>query len=268
MMSSSNDSGDEVESTDSAKSFRKTKLIFYLVNMLFFGVSVLLFVVGISYLTIYRYDYSLTIFSTTLIAGIFIAFSVVLFVLSFLNVIFIQTSRRRALSASLGGVLLVLVVLLAFGIWGLATSSNRDYLNDEVRLDLMQTFQQYNERRTDKFETMKIDWVQTKFNCCGVDSYADWRAFFLYGGQYKPINYVDQWSVNNNLPYVDNVPDSCCSVPSPNCGKYHRQQQPSIYASEVINFNYQFGGRDNQMLIYTKVSHKCAFIRIHRIVII
>ena len=89
----------ESHNTD-AKSFKKSKLIIYLVNMIYFGIAILLFVVGITYLTGYKYDYSFTIFSTTFISGIFVAFSIILVGLAVLNVISVQSGRQLILIIS------------------------------------------------------------------------------------------------------------------------------------------------------------------------
>jgi hypothetical protein len=233
-----------------ALSFKKSKLIIYLVNMIYFGIAILLFVVGITYLTAYSYDYSFTAFSTSFISGIFIAFSIVLIALATLNVISVQSGRQTILIISTFVMLIFFVALFCIAIWGLVAST-RDNLNDEARDNMLSTVRRYDERDQNRFETLKFDWLQTRFNCCGINTYSDWRAFFLYGGEYKPINFVsNQWDINNKLPYIDNVPDSCCTIKMYNCGKQYRNQAPSNnmmpgYQNYNYNNNYNMNNHIN-----------------------
>lgn len=48
--------------------------------------------------------------------------------------------------------------------------------------------------------TKGIDELQRDFKCCGANNYTDWK-------NYDPFKGTDQ------------VPDSCCKVPAPGCGK-------------------------------------------------
>jgi hypothetical protein len=239
----------KIESHNSdARSFKKSKLIIYLVNMIYFGIAILLFVVGITYLTGYRYDYSFTTFSTTFISGIFVAFSIILVGLAVLNVVSVQSGRQLILIISSFIMLLFFIALFIIAIWGLVAST-RDNLDDEVRENMYTTARKYDERDSYRFETLKMDWLQSRFNCCGIVSYSDWRALFLYGGEYKPINF-NQWDINNKLPYVDNVPDSCCVNRMYNCGKNYRNPPPSNGMIYYNNYNYNMGNQ-----IYMKGCH-------------
>jgi hypothetical protein len=51
---------------------KKPAVMFTLINTLVFGLGLSLFIVGIIYLSIYRYEYSLTTLSIDLIAGFFL----------------------------------------------------------------------------------------------------------------------------------------------------------------------------------------------------
>jgi hypothetical protein len=108
--------------------------------------------------------------------------------------------------------------------------------------------------------------LQTRFNCCGIYSASDWRTIFLFGGQYQPVNYVDQWSVNNNLPYIDNVPDSCCVNPSYNCGKRANSfnMPPNTFNSfnSYNSFNDFANNRNN--LIYSKGCQQAYIVQFSR----
>ena len=68
-------------------------ICYALINMVAFGVGLVLLAVGILYLTIYAYNYSLTVFSINLLAGVFIATGAVLILLPLIR-IFITTQPR------------------------------------------------------------------------------------------------------------------------------------------------------------------------------
>jgi hypothetical protein len=38
------------------------------------------------------------------------------------------------------------------------------------------TIQYYQFDNQDNFATRKFDWLQRTFNCCGIDSYQDWKG--------------------------------------------------------------------------------------------
>lgn len=105
----------------------------------------------------------------------------------------------------------------------------------------------YVESNQENEATQKIDWLQTTYQCCGVESSQDWRAYNLYGGgsgmpqsnvnynrhpnsnfysnqqqllqQTNQIYFGNQFLANVNYPFMDKTPDSCCTRWFYNCGK-------------------------------------------------
>ncbi|CAF0994944.1 unnamed protein product [Brachionus calyciflorus] len=118
-------------------------------------------------------------------------------------------------------------------IWGLVKSLDEN-LAEQTKEIMRLDFKNYDENKSDNFYTQKIDWLQMNFNCCGIESYSDWRSYLLTNGQHQSVNYIDQWTINNNLPYIDNVPDSCCLSKKFNCGKMFSSQS-SENKNLVIN---------------------------------
>lgn len=215
---------------------KKPAILYNLLNTLIFGLGLSLFLIGIIYLSIYRYEYSLTMLSIDLIAGFFLAIGVILMTLTTIRIIYIKNMEVQiSLVLILSLVLLAFfVLLLVMGSVGLSMKDNDQLLN-EARANLQHTARMYDETSTFKHETKKINYIQMRFNCCGVDSYNDWKTFHSYRNPNQPIRYVDKQNYENGFAYRDDVPDSCCINYSPNCGKQ----------------TYTFG-RDRASVIYTR----------------
>lgn len=207
------------KTTDSKQS-KQNSLINNVINMICFGMSIILVIIGILYLTGFKFDYSFNHFSPTLIAGLFVGLGLFVFILSICNILLIQVNRQFFLFISFLLIVLVFLALLAIGIWGLVAAEDNNFI-EEARQNMNEQFVLYNERETDNYNTRKIDWTHQNFNCCGVQSYLDWRSIFVLGstGQFQEIIFANQWTVNKNLPYKDHVPDSCCINRAFNCGK-------------------------------------------------
>jgi hypothetical protein len=233
------------------ESGKRSKILIYIINMTYFALSILLFTLGVLYLTGFSYQYSVTRFSTSVVGGVFVGISIIVFLLSILNVIFMNANRQVLVFASSVLILILFIILFGFGIWGLVASSDEASLAEEIRYDLTETIRRYEERNLDRYETRKMNWIQTKFNCCGIHTYNDWRSFYLYGGQTFGSAYVDQWTVNNNLPYIDHVPDSCCINRMPNCGKqfYNNMNPQALDRDRII---YTRGCLYNFLAYFTK----------------
>lgn len=93
-------------------------------------------------------------------------------------------------------IFLAISVVLAFCAGGYGIRHSKE-LKEEFGADLMQKIQVYG--RT-KYSMKDVDELQREFKCCGVHSYADWRAT-IYGGH-----------------RYDKVPDSCCKKEKYQCG--------------------------------------------------
>jgi hypothetical protein len=191
---------------------RKTRYAIWAVNALIFSISLTLIVIGVLYLTVYLYPFSFTSFSISLVAGLFIAIGVCVLFLCGFNLILTQKNRNKLVLVNTALIVILYGVILAIGIWGLYLSSYRYMVKESIMKNILQTLNGYDEKQVHKYETMKINWLQSTFRCCGLYSYQDWQSFYLYGGvvgagggpvfDNHPIAWVDKLSVNNNLPYA------------------------------------------------------------------
>lgn len=76
--------------------------------------------------------------------------------------------------------------------------------------------QAYNEQADVR---MSVDHLQHNFKCCGLSSYADWKASTWYSSAANPSN-------------GSSVPESCCRNPVPGCGA--SIDQSSIFAQGCL----------------------------------
>ena len=143
---------------NAAKPSRLINNVNSLANMFSFGFGLVLFTMGLTYLTRYGYAYSLNAFSVDLVAGFYLAASLLLVTLSVLRVFFKEQKRQLGLILSLA-IVLVIFVLIFFilGVIGLSMNSNDEFVY-EARADLEYTARRYDSLNMDKYETKKIDW--------------------------------------------------------------------------------------------------------------
>lgn len=231
--------------------YKLTSLLINITNMSLCAMGLVLFIVGLLYLTVYRYRFSFTQYSIDLVAGWFVALGFVLIVVSIANLIFLLKPFGNPSTALVVAtvVFCAFIILFVLSVVGLSQNSNGDFVNQN-RNNMIETARLFDERNYYRHETRKINWLQEKFQCCGLDAYTDWQSIMFMGYSY-PINYQQQYQ-NNRMPYVDSVPDSCCIRPSSGCGKYrsfYNQNRAAIINTKgcFSLYNLQFS-KDIQFL--------------------
>lgn len=106
-----------------------TRVLLFVFTGFLFGIALLYLIVGIIYLSIYYYPYSFTQFSTTLVAGLFIAWSGLLLFIVAANVFLFFTKRPQVVVFTAIAALVLFLVLVGIGIWGLAVSVGTGFNN-------------------------------------------------------------------------------------------------------------------------------------------
>jgi hypothetical protein len=205
--------------------FNKTSILLNLIKMSLIGLGLVLFVVGILYLSIYRYPYSFTVFSIDMMAGIFVAVGVCLVFIAIISLFVIRPDRNQS-SCLFYAILMILFFILLFiiGVVGLSMNANGEFAV-QTRQNMISIARRYDDRLPNSHVNRKIDWLQNRFMCCGVDSYGDWRSllrfFTNYDREYEngPVRYINNLDLQQKYPYIDDVPDSCCINIGYNCGK-------------------------------------------------
>ena len=226
---------DEQNGGDYKSIINTSDIVYNVITMLSFGIGFSLFIIGILYLTTYQYEYSLTVFSVDMMAGLFIATGSILMIITIVRIFLFDPNVQQTMSLVIG-ILLILFFVLFFilGIIGLSLASNGEFTH-EARLNLLTTARKFEEQNVRKHSTKKINWIQRKFNCCGIDSYQDWKSLIVFRNPNIPIQFYEKQQFENRYPYIDDVPDTCCVTPRLNCGK-----------------NVNVFGRDRNLIMFTK----------------
>lgn len=225
-----------VKETDNYETPRAPNMINSLSNMFSFGFGLLQFILGIVYLSVYNYKYSLTTFSIDLIAGFMLTTGLIVITLCTVRLFLKAPKTQLALALTLAAFLLAFFILyLILGSIGLSMNNN-DQFKREARTNIKVTARQYSESQKDRIATKKMDWLQMRFNCCGIDNQHDWKALYDYRNPYQPISYYDKQAYQHNRPYTSDVPDSCCKVPRSQCGK-----QGNFYGRDRSDFLFEEG---------------------------
>lgn len=178
------------------------QLITVIINTFFFGFGVAMFVIGVLYLTSYFYEYTFSKFNPTVVAAIFVPFGTVIAFLALISIIcvlivfcrtkqtsYLDDSARKSnkLSFIMGIVvafcsvfiLILFIVLLAIGIWGLVVYSNGQSLRNEVSNNFYNAGQNYMVNG-DNDATKGIDWVQNKVYFCFFKILSSFKPEFIY----------------------------------------------------------------------------------------
>lgn len=199
----------DVDDIDQGQSsFLKQRLLIFVFSGILLAICFVFLIVGIVFLTGKFYAFSFTAFSTTLVAGLFIAFGVVIIAMVVLNIYLVMAGRDNLVGFTTIIKLILLTVLFAIGklfffkifqilwnillllfkqnktnlltgIWGLSVSTGQTFVQT-VRQGMADTLQLYQFDNPDIYQTRKFDWLQRTFNCCGIDSYQDWKGLGWY----------------------------------------------------------------------------------------
>jgi hypothetical protein len=160
-----NDGGDSEDENEAR--YRLTSGLIKLTNVSLFGLGSILFIVGLLYLTVYRYEFSFTVFSIDMMAGISLALGAVLAIASLWAVLTMTAFGRPTCALLLAiFVFFAFVLLFILGVVGLSLNGNGELLTQN-RNYMYYTAREFNEQVPYKHATKKFNWLQRKFLCCG-----------------------------------------------------------------------------------------------------
>ena len=156
--------------------FNQTRILTTILNVILFGLSIPIIVLGILYLTVNQYLYSFTEFNVNLACGFLISIGALVLILSVVNIVFVNLNLQNetiftSVIVSIAFMTVLFLILLIIGCWGLNVSDHKYQLEKEVRTNLMSAIKRYDELAVNKYETIIINWLQKKFECCGIDRY-------------------------------------------------------------------------------------------------
>ena len=86
---------------------------------------------------------------------------------------------------------------------------------------MIYSLKNYKEKDELNSDVIKFNWLQTKFQCCGVVSNEDWKV-------HLSPNHIIYKIIGNTTLYIDDVPDTCCKNQSKNCGKIYSDKKDEM----------------------------------------
>ncbi len=190
-----------------------------LFNLLIFLTGAALVSVGVLLQTTFKYEHAifsshLNIFSISLLTA-----GIMLVGLAIVGCVSLLPSCVNSLMVAffIIGLMIVSIGLASLGGYFYANFNDENFAND-IKTEMNTTFNFYKEKYTHLEETIEMDLLQTKFKCCGLNSYKDWQP--KYQKNSLAFNKNEMLLYAEQIPF--DLPDSCCINYTINCGKDFR----------------------------------------------
>lgn len=192
------------------------KLIIYIFNLVLLLVGAALVTIGSLFLTIFAHDFHVARFSVQAAAIAFIVIGSVLIIFSVLGVLVTRLEQRVLVLVHIIGLVLAFAALSTLGIWGLVITYNGS-LEAQTKSEILSSMENYRDTNTDSVDVREIDWLQTRFSCCGFNSSEDWSTLNFTENVESDISGKEMEFKSRNQSTYD-VPDSCCLNVTKGCG--------------------------------------------------
>ena len=188
-----------------------------LFNLLIFLIGLSLVASGVMLQTVFKYDHAFvslkmsTISNILLIVGLFIVILAVIGCISLLP---------NCVNPMMAGFFItgLMIATIALGCLGGFIYSQFDTFIHQAKSEISDNFGMYKEKYSHLQQTQEINLLQTRFKCCGLNSYEDWKKTsndpFVFQNKNKLLLHEEQISFD--------LPDTCCMNITLNCGKDFR----------------------------------------------
>lgn len=220
------------------------KWLLYVFHLVVLIVGSALVVIGSLYITIFKHDFHFATLSVHLASLVFIGTGAFLILLAAFGVFATRSTNRYFVIGHIAGLVIAFAVLAYLGIWGLLITYNGK-LSAEVNQSLLNSIEAYNETDTENSETIEINWLQTRFQCCGASGINDWKNK-TFDESDTELSESDAADYTNNNRSTFSVPDTCCINVNATCGK----QYPAL---DTLNQNGCFDGLNEFLLSDMKI---------------
>lgn len=132
-------------------------------------------------------------------AGFFIAVGSVTLIVSVFTLFALKPfGSHQVATVAASWAIFAFLLLFISGVVGLSLNATGQFMA-EIRHNMYQTARQYEEMIPHKLHTRRFNWVQMRFECCGLDAYSDWRSMSMFGGIF-PNRGDPGVNFNNNFP--------------------------------------------------------------------
>lgn len=202
--------------------YRLFKFIVFIFNIILVLVGISLIVIGSLFLTTFKHDYHFAKFSVQAASIAFIVIGSVLLIFAVLGLLVIYIEGKPLVLVHLTGLLIAFIALATLGIWGFVITYNGD-LEKTTWNEMWTRLNAYNGSINASAIEQDLDWLQRKFKCCGIRSYADWEnntSVYYYHRHVTQLLPPDVNRIKSRNESLYELPDSCCKKEDYRCAKF------------------------------------------------
>lgn len=230
------------------KKVKYLKIVLKTINICLALSGLLAMAAGLSYLYTYtfsKYEFTILVsvksFSTLLTLS-----GLVALILGSLGIGIITESNRL-----FSVIFTLFMIILQF--MSMMTGIGGIMAEDKIKKMLESTIRQEFGRYMNN--SVKIDWLQQEYQCCGLNSSRDWHE--SYG--------LEPWRLQNNISGdLFDVPDSCCIRVESTCGKRYMKENGFVYTRGclepyTISIRETFLSLSKLFLLFTLIIYTLIF---------
>jgi hypothetical protein len=161
-----------------AKREKFIKLTLYLFNLLSFLIGVCLILIGSAFITVLKYENSYGRFEINIFTISILIIGSAISLLAFLLCYSLYDNNHLNIAIFTFGLILCTILLLSIGIWSYLIQNSSQFLN-KIKTEINESINLYDESNLQSKETEKINLLQVKFKCCGLNSHMEWKSNYL-----------------------------------------------------------------------------------------
>ena len=191
--------------------------------------SLVLFLIGFFYLTIKANTFEFNCFSITMMAAVFLTFGLLSILINIYAIVVARSENFGILLTCVMILYFFFFIILSLCLCGFITINSNEKFNQKIQANMLNSLKKYEEKSEWASNVQKINWLQTKFQCCGINSHDDWKSHL------SSLHLIFKQISGNLSEYIDDVPDSCCKRQTKNCGKiYSEKKDETIYLNGCL----------------------------------
>ncbi|XP_075257509.1 23 kDa integral membrane protein-like [Convolutriloba macropyga] len=182
------------------------RIVFFLANIIFWGIGIGLIVVGVHSIISVRDYNEFNVDYVTNGSGIIISLGILIFFIGFLGCYGAWNKSAWMLYGFAFFLFIFFCVEFSLGIF---LMKNKSKAMDVFEKSLNTSMEHYS---TDKPTRKAWDQIQTNFECCGIEGPDSWFPALGTG----------------------NVPDTCCITPEPECGTGYDNASVAVFSADCV----------------------------------
>lgn len=190
------------------------EITLHIFNLLSLCVGISLSLFGFIFITVLKYENSFSSFLIHFFTITILIIGVVIVGLFILGLVVLITENSLGVAIFTVGLIFCSILLLSLGIWSHTVSTNEKFIT-RIYNEINQSMILFNETDLKSLNTQRVNLLQSKFKCCGLNNYMEWKTNQKLNK--NSILKKDFLLNKDQVPF--DLPDSCCIESEINCGK-------------------------------------------------